>query len=186
VESSPAVADGKVYCLDASTGAQIWKYATGSYVYSSPAAADGAVYVGSADARVYAFAARDGSTDSAGDPKSIFDLMDSVYVRGQGFTADTSVTVCLIPDGAEAPPSNAVADASTTTTDTRDLTVTLMWSQPLTKGEYDLWVDINQNGVSDRGAVWSSKAARSTITRVRVDKLFSENCSLQLWEISPA
>ena len=43
VGSSPAVADGRVYvgswdgkayCLDASTGAFIWSYATGSYLRS--------------------------------------------------------------------------------------------------------------------------------------------------------
>jgi len=55
VYSSPAVADGKVYvgsldgkvyCLDALTGAHIWNYTTGQ-VYSSPAVSDGRVYVGS-------------------------------------------------------------------------------------------------------------------------------------------
>jgi parallel beta-helix repeat protein len=62
VESSPAVADGKVYvgsgdnktyCLDAVTGALVWNYTTGGWVFSSPAVADGKVYVGSDDGRVY-------------------------------------------------------------------------------------------------------------------------------------
>jgi len=66
VDSSPAVADGKVYvgsydnktyCLNASTGAKIWSYTTGSCVVSSPAVADGKVYVGSLDGKVYAFGA---------------------------------------------------------------------------------------------------------------------------------
>jgi outer membrane protein assembly factor BamB len=65
VSSSPAVTDGKVYigsgdykvyCLNASTGTQIWKCTTGGYVFSSPAVADGKVYVGSANAKVHAFA----------------------------------------------------------------------------------------------------------------------------------
>jgi hypothetical protein len=56
VFSSPAVAggmvyvgsgDGKVYCLDAATGAFVWSYTTGSSVFSSPAVAGGMVYVGS-------------------------------------------------------------------------------------------------------------------------------------------
>jgi parallel beta-helix repeat protein len=56
VYSSPAVVDGrvyvgsddgKVYCLDALTGASIWNYSTGNQVYSSPAVVDGRVYVGS-------------------------------------------------------------------------------------------------------------------------------------------
>ncbi len=55
VESSPAVVagkvfvgsdDGRVYCLDAVTGAQVWNYTTGNYVFSSPAVADGKVLRG--------------------------------------------------------------------------------------------------------------------------------------------
>ena len=62
--SSPAVADGlvymgdwanNVYCLDASTGAQTWIYATQSHVNSSPAVSGGMVYVGSWDHHIYAF-----------------------------------------------------------------------------------------------------------------------------------
>jgi hypothetical protein len=64
VQSSPAVAggrvyvgsdDAKVYCLDASTGAKIWSYLTGDRVVSSPAIVDGVVYIGSYDGKVYAF-----------------------------------------------------------------------------------------------------------------------------------
>jgi outer membrane protein assembly factor BamB len=167
VHSSPAVADGKVYvgsndfrvyCLNALTGAHIWNYTTGSYVGSSPAIADGKVYVGSYDLRVYAFADLVWSTDSAGNSKATFNLTDNVYVRGQGFPADTSVTIYLIPDGADALPSNKVANAFATTNGIGDLPVTLVWSQPLTLGEYDIWVDVNQNGVFDEGDVWNSQS----------------------------
>ncbi len=41
--------------MSASSGALVWSYATGNYVYSSPAVADGIVYVGSYDYKVYAF-----------------------------------------------------------------------------------------------------------------------------------
>jgi len=71
VESSPAVADGRVYvgsddsnvyCLDASTGAKLWNYTTGSPVYSSsPAIAGGKVYVGSLDHNVYCLDASTGT-----------------------------------------------------------------------------------------------------------------------------
>ena len=47
--------DGNMYALNASTGAKLWSYATGSYVESSPAVANGVVYVGSDDGSVYAF-----------------------------------------------------------------------------------------------------------------------------------
>ena len=61
VYSSPAVADGrvyvgsddgKVYCLDAYNGIQLWNYTTGG-TDSSPAVADGKVYIGSYDAKVF-------------------------------------------------------------------------------------------------------------------------------------
>ena len=38
--------DGKVYCLNALNGEQIWNYTTGSWVQSSPAIANGHVYIG--------------------------------------------------------------------------------------------------------------------------------------------
>ena len=68
--SSPAVANGvvyvgsqddNVYALNASTGARLWSYATGSYVFSSPAVGNGVVYVGSGDYKVYALNAITGA-----------------------------------------------------------------------------------------------------------------------------
>jgi outer membrane protein assembly factor BamB len=64
IRSSPAVADGKVYvgsydhkiyCVDAYTGALIWKYTTDYWVISSPSVANGYVYVGSIDENLYCF-----------------------------------------------------------------------------------------------------------------------------------
>jgi len=64
VLSSPAVANGvvyvgsfdnNVYALNAKTGAKLWSYTTGSYVWSSPVVVNGTVYVGSYDGNVYAF-----------------------------------------------------------------------------------------------------------------------------------
>jgi outer membrane protein assembly factor BamB len=58
VDAAPAVVDGLVYvgshdgrayCLNAATGAQVWSYTTIACVGSS-AVADGRVYVGSGDA----------------------------------------------------------------------------------------------------------------------------------------
>jgi parallel beta-helix repeat protein len=64
VQSSPAVADSKVFvgsfdgrvnCLNSSTGQLIWTYTTGSEEWCSPAVSDGIVFIGSGDHRVYAF-----------------------------------------------------------------------------------------------------------------------------------
>ena len=53
--------DFNVYALNASTGAKLWSYTTGSWVHSSPAVANGVVYVGSDDGNVYALNASTGA-----------------------------------------------------------------------------------------------------------------------------
>ena len=52
--------DGNVYAVDAATGIQKWKYASGGPVPSTPAVADGLVYVGSYDGKLHALNARTG------------------------------------------------------------------------------------------------------------------------------
>jgi outer membrane protein assembly factor BamB len=68
--SSPAVAngvvyvgssDGKLYALNASTGAFKWNYTTSNWIVSSPAVANGVVYVGSYDHNLYALNASTGA-----------------------------------------------------------------------------------------------------------------------------
>ena len=71
VSSSPAVSGGhvyvgsfndKVYCLDATTGAHVWHYATSNVIWSSsPAVAGSLVYVGSEDNYVYCLNANTGA-----------------------------------------------------------------------------------------------------------------------------
>ena len=72
IESSPAVVngviyfgsdDGNVYALNASTGAKLWSFSTGSAaaLYVSPAVANGVVYIGSFDANMYALNASMGT-----------------------------------------------------------------------------------------------------------------------------
>jgi outer membrane protein assembly factor BamB len=67
--SSPAVwngavyfgsGDGKIYALDAVTGALKWKFQTGDVVHASPAIADGELYIGSWDSYFYALDAATG------------------------------------------------------------------------------------------------------------------------------
>jgi hypothetical protein len=69
VDSSPAVANGVVYvgswnfnlyAIDAVTGTEKWRFATGAWVHSSPAVANGVVYVGSHDKNLYAIDAATG------------------------------------------------------------------------------------------------------------------------------
>jgi len=71
VYSSPAVAygnvyvgsnDGKLYCLDAENGSEIWNYDTGYLPFrsSSPAVADGKVYIGAYLLNLYCINAENG------------------------------------------------------------------------------------------------------------------------------
>ena len=64
VDSSPAVAggrvyvgsnDGRLYVLDAATGEKQWEFEAGAALVSSPAIAAGRVVIGSADGVVYCF-----------------------------------------------------------------------------------------------------------------------------------
>ncbi len=67
--SSPAIINNKVYigskdkniyCLNASTGAQIWNHTTGGMVYSSPTIVNNRLYIGSSDNKLYCLDATTG------------------------------------------------------------------------------------------------------------------------------
>ncbi len=98
------------------------------------------------------------SIDAVGNSKSVFNMTDDVYVTGHGFPEDTNVAIYMIPDGEEALPANSAADANAITNSTGGLPVTLVWSQPSLLGQYDIWIDVNQNGVFDSGDSWNSQS----------------------------
>ncbi len=54
-------ATGKVYALNAKTGAVKWIYPTGTSVRASPAVANGVVYIGSRNNNLYALNAQTGA-----------------------------------------------------------------------------------------------------------------------------
>ena len=64
VESSPAIADGRVfigsndgrfYVLDVNTGAKVWEFNAGAALSASPAIGKSRVVIGSQDGRLYCF-----------------------------------------------------------------------------------------------------------------------------------
>ena len=64
VESSPAIAggrvfvgsnDGRFYVLNLATGAKLWEFTAGAPLSASPAIAGGRIVIGSQDGRLYCF-----------------------------------------------------------------------------------------------------------------------------------
>jgi len=98
------------------------------------------------------------SCDEDGNGKDVFYLNEDVYVKGSGFPPCKDVTIYVIPDDEAPKPDNAVTDPSTSTTDKKGkLPITLVWSAPLDLGEYDVWVDVNQNDEYDKCDVYIEK-----------------------------
>jgi outer membrane protein assembly factor BamB len=100
VDSSPAVADGKVVfgtgnrnitCLNAETGALLWNYRTNLAVHSSPAIADGRVYVGSNDKKVYCFGSNNPPTAPDTPSGQTEGIIDESYIY--------STNTVIDPDG---------------------------------------------------------------------------------------
>ena len=78
---------GKVYCLNAATGAKIWENTTGDLILSSPALSGTNVYIGSWDKKVYGFNAATGqwiyqalTADLVSSSPAKFDYMDTVKI----------------------------------------------------------------------------------------------------------
>jgi len=72
-----------------------------------------------------------------------------VYVSGGNFPLDTNVTSYVIPDNMSASPDSAIATCWTLTDSMGEVHLTSLWTSPLAEGNYDIWVDVNQNGIYD-------------------------------------
>src|SRR5207248_1805767 len=89
--SSPAVVngvvyigslDGKLYAVDAASGARLWTATTGRAITSSPTVAgNGFAYAGSTDDKLYAFSAA-GSTGCSGTARTCPPLCTSTSASG--------------------------------------------------------------------------------------------------------
>ena len=169
VDPQPTPPDRLVYASWASSDSTAYDFAISGdwgmdsavlYYWDAVTVASGAqisrtAYVTTVQTEPTAFAR---STDSLGNPKSTFNVTDDVYISGQDFPADTNMTIYLIPDGMDALPVNSVGNESALTNSTGYLHATLVWPQPLLLGEYDIWIDVNQNDVFDSGDVWNSQS----------------------------
>lgn len=97
------------------------------------------------------------SCDAFGAERSTFDLSESVYCYAENLPHDDpAVDIYVVPNKAWAVGDSIGDDVSdgvnTVSTDgSGNIGVTLIWPAPLTAGEYDIVIDVNQNGTLDAG-----------------------------------
>jgi hypothetical protein len=87
--------------------------------------------------------------DENGQEKSVFNLSDDVYLRGANFPPLTNISVYIISDDSPASPQNAIATHLVFTNANGELPLTIIWENATTQGNYDIWIDINQNNIYD-------------------------------------
>lgn len=106
VSSSPAIVggtvyfgsyDGKVYALDAATGAKKWEYATGGWIGSSPYVSNGVVFITSSDGYLYALYADTGALKwsyyTGGSDVSSPVVSDGMVIWGSGYPNKSTYAV---------------------------------------------------------------------------------------------
>jgi hypothetical protein len=92
------------------------------------------------------------SCDSAGTKKDTFMPGDEVYANGTWYQPQTTYDIYLVEDvtwvdGMAIPP-RVPGTATTVTTDANgNIPPTLLWSNPLTPGKYDIIVDVDGDGL---------------------------------------
>jgi len=97
------------------------------------------------------------SCDSAGDQKNSFDLGETVYVTGGGYSPSTTYNFSIVVDeetwtDGMAIPERVPETATTISSNIDgDIQPTAVWSDPQTVGKYDMVVDVNGNGQYDAG-----------------------------------
>lgn len=96
------------------------------------------------------------SCNSAGAKKDSFDLSETVYVNGSGYSPSTTYDIYVVndvswSDGMTIP--GRVSDTAPTVTSgpLGHIPITNVWNPSLTIGKYDIVVDVNGNGVYDAG-----------------------------------
>jgi hypothetical protein len=96
------------------------------------------------------------SCNSKGVRDDRFNLDETIYVSGSGYSSSTTYKLYVVDDvtwedGMPIParvPSTATELSSDSSGDIRP---TAVWADPLTLGKYDIVVDVNGNGVYDQG-----------------------------------
>jgi hypothetical protein len=97
------------------------------------------------------------SSDSAGTEKNTFHISEEVYVTGTGYSPLTEYNLSIVEDadawadGMTIPPRVPGTETTITSDANGDILVTLVWSDSLTIGEFDIIVDIDGDGYYTEG-----------------------------------
>jgi len=96
------------------------------------------------------------SCDYKGAKKDIFELNETVYVTGSGFSTNTTYKLYIVKDVATWTNGTdistlTIAQQTSVLSDEYGNILSSVWSEPLTPGKYDIVVDFNDNGVYDEG-----------------------------------
>lgn len=97
------------------------------------------------------------SCDSAGSKKDTFHLAEDVYVTGRGYSPSATYDIYVVEDvvawtDGMTIPSRVSGTATSVFSDASGaISATLVWSDPLVIGKYDIVVDVDSDGVYDEG-----------------------------------
>jgi hypothetical protein len=90
------------------------------------------------------------TTNAGGEAVSVYNDSGSVYVTGTMFPVSQPVNVYIVPDKGWANGDAVTGSFTTITTNASgQLPVTMIWANPPTVGNYDVFVDVNANGIFD-------------------------------------
>ena len=95
------------------------------------------------------------TTDLAGERKDVFNIPETVYINGSGYTSSTSVDLHIVEDtawsdGMDIPDRVSGTETSVETDVNGNIPEgTEAWKGPLTPGKYDIVIDVNNNGKYD-------------------------------------
>jgi hypothetical protein len=92
------------------------------------------------------------SCNKTGTIKTVFGITESVYVIGWGFKSNETLTIYVVPNGAEYKSTNAIRSVTKNAEPNGTLLPTDLGTFGV--GQYDIWVDRNGDGVRQTGELF--------------------------------
>ena len=96
------------------------------------------------------------SCDEYGSAKNVFNLSEKVYAHGDMFPILRTYDLYVVnnvtwTNGMTIPARVSGTATSISSSDMGDIPITVVWSNPMAIGSYDIVVDVNGNGKYDQG-----------------------------------